>query len=61
MESVKNMSSLLQPTLRRETGADISLYPLNAIERVEILRDGHLHNMDLMRLRVMNISLKKEH
>jgi iron complex outermembrane receptor protein len=40
--------SVTNVSWRGETGADISAIPTDAIERVEILRDGV--NMDLMRL-----------
>jgi iron complex outermembrane receptor protein len=59
----KNMSSLVYTQTspgRGETGADISAIPTDAIERVEILRDGASaqYGSDAI-AGVMNIILKK--
>jgi iron complex outermembrane receptor protein len=59
----KNMSSLVYTNVspgRGETGADISAIPTDAIERVEILRDGASaqYGSDAI-AGVMNIILKK--
>jgi iron complex outermembrane receptor protein len=61
----KNMSALLYTQTspgRGETGADISAIPTDAIERVEILRDGASaqYGSDAI-AGVMNIILKKGH
>jgi iron complex outermembrane receptor protein len=61
----KNLSSLLYVQTspgRGETGADISAIPTDAIERVEILRDGASaqYGSDAI-AGVMNIILKKNH